>query len=65
MKAPATDQKLRGGYYTPAQIARFLADWAITTSTETVLEPSCGDGNILAAAAEVLLERGMKPADIA
>ncbi len=58
MKAPATTQKLRGGYYTPRPIAQFLADWAIGTAATTVLEPSCGDGNVLEAAVEVLLARG-------
>jgi adenine-specific DNA-methyltransferase len=58
VKSPATTQKLRGGYYTPPIIARFLADWAIGTESTTVLEPSCGDGNILEAAVDVLLQRG-------
>jgi adenine-specific DNA-methyltransferase len=58
VKAPATTQKLRGGYYTPPPIARFLADWAIGSTAATVLEPSCGDGNVLEAAVEVLLAHG-------
>lgn len=65
MKAPATTQKLRGGYYTPEPIAAFLAAWAIQTPKTRVLEPSCGDGNILVAAAEVLIERGAQPATVA
>lgn len=64
MKAPATSQKLRGGYYTPMSIAHFLAKWAIQTAGTTILEPSCGDGNILEAAVDVLLERGAKPSDL-
>ena len=46
--APAGD-KVRGGYYTPAPIARFLADWAAAAlpGSGRVLEPSCGDGAIL------------------
>jgi len=51
-------QKLRGGYYTPQPIADFLASWAIRSPTDEVLEPSCGDGNILAAAARRLLGQG-------
>lgn len=54
MKAALSDNKLRGGYYTPELIATFLAEWSITKSTGTVLEPSCGDGNILCAVAERL-----------
>ena len=56
-KSPST-QKLRGGYYTPPTIANFLAHWAIRHSTDKVLEPSCGDGNLLMAAGQVLLEHG-------
>jgi adenine-specific DNA-methyltransferase len=50
VKAPASEQKLRGGYYTPAGIARFLADWAIRRPGDVVLEPSAGDGAFVAAA---------------
>lgn len=51
MKPAPTTQKLRGGYYTPQAIATFLADWAIRQAGDRLLEPSCGDGAILAAAA--------------
>jgi adenine-specific DNA-methyltransferase len=61
IKTVPTYQKLRGGYYTPRIISRFLAEWAIQSSTATVLEPSCGDGNILEAAAEALISRGATP----
>lgn len=50
--------KLRGGYYTPEPVAAWLAAWAIRTSSDTILEPSCGDGNLLVAAAERLVELG-------
>lgn len=61
VKAVPTDQKLRGGYYTPRLISKFLADWAIQSPEATVLEPSCGDGNMLEAAVETLLSKGAKP----
>lgn len=64
MKELATDQKLRGGYYTPKVIANFLADWAIQTPTTTVLEPSCGDGNIVESAVTTLLKKKAKKAAI-
>lgn len=41
--------KLRGGYYTPDKISEFIAEWAIRTSSDSVLEPSCGDGSFLSA----------------
>jgi adenine-specific DNA methylase len=47
--APAGN-KLRGGYYTPEPIARFLAGWAGSDNPVTeprLLEPACGDGAIL------------------
>jgi len=37
-------QKLRGGYYTPEDLARFLTRWVAPTTGTRVLEPSCGDG---------------------
>lgn len=45
-KAAPTDEKLRGGYYTPKPIARFVSAW-VARSGPMLLEPSCGDGNIL------------------
>ncbi len=51
-------RKLRGGYYTPARVARWLARWAIRSGMDQVLEPSCGDGAFLeAAAAELARDR--------
>lgn len=41
----ASEQKLRGGYYTPPQIAAFLLQWGmIGMLRPDILEPSCGDG---------------------
>ncbi|TXH62522.1 MAG: SAM-dependent methyltransferase [Thiothrix sp.] len=37
-------QKLRGGYYTPYDLAHFLARWVAEISPDRLLEPSCGDG---------------------
>jgi adenine-specific DNA methylase len=45
--APPSADKLRGGYYTPVSIATYLADWA-AQGGKRLLEPSCGDGAILA-----------------
>lgn len=39
-----TEQKLRGGYYTPGDLAQFLTRWVAPTAGTRVLEPSCGDG---------------------
>ncbi|MFQ6016611.1 MAG: Eco57I restriction-modification methylase domain-containing protein [Kiloniellaceae bacterium] len=48
-KVPASAQKLRGGYYTPAVLADYLVAWAIRDGSERILEPSCGDGNFIEA----------------
>ena len=39
-----TEQKLRGGYYTPEDLADFLTRWVAGANPESILEPSCGDG---------------------
>ncbi len=45
-KAAASGDKVRGGYYTPAPVARFLARWVFAAGPR-IVEPSCGDGAIL------------------
>ena len=43
-----TAQKLRGAYYTPPAIAKFILQWGINGSNDlNILEPSCGDGVFL------------------
>ena len=44
-----TKQKLRGGYYTPDPLARFLTRWVCEGDSRLILEPSCGDGVFFAA----------------
>lgn len=56
MKSKIGFDKLRGGYYTPQIITEFICNWAIDQNTRNVLEPSCGDGNFLAAAVNRLTE---------
>jgi adenine-specific DNA-methyltransferase len=46
-------QKLRGGYYTPADLAAFLALWIKEIDPDRVLEPSCGDGAFFDAFAKI------------
>lgn len=52
---PSEQAKLRGGYYTPAPIADFVAEWAIDSADAVVLEPSAGDGSFVRAAASRLV----------
>lgn len=39
-----TKQKLRGGYYTPLDLAEFLVRWVKEINPKKILEPSCGGG---------------------
>jgi adenine-specific DNA methylase len=50
--------KLRGGYYTSSAVADWLCAWAIRSPKDRVLEPSCGDGAFLEAAAKRFTELG-------
>ena len=44
----ASEAKLRGGFYTPPLIAKFILKWAVNGNKDyAILEPSCGDGIFL------------------
>ncbi len=51
-------RKARGAFFTPAAVCDFLARWAIRSPEGRVLEPSCGEADILRSAAVRLLELG-------
>ena len=60
MKIKISDaDKLRGGYYTAPELATWLCNWAIQNRSDTVFEPSCGDGVFLRAAGNRLIELGV------
>src|ERR1039458_8041915 len=59
--ADLDSDKLRGGYYTSPEVASWLCSWAIRSVKETVLEPSCGNGVFLTAAARRYEELGARP----
>jgi adenine-specific DNA methylase len=46
-------QKLRGGYYTPVDLAAYITRWTLEKKPKTLLEPSCGDGIFIQALSEV------------
>lgn len=54
------DNKLRGGYYTPPEIAKFLVSWSLNGSEKcrTMLEPSMGDGAFILPIVRELTRRG-------
>ena len=47
LKKDSTEQKLRGAYYTPLQLANAMVSLFVREKIDTVLEPSCGDGVFL------------------
>lgn len=49
--AQESEQKLRGGFYTPDWISDLLCSWAVNSGTRSLLEPSAGDGSFLRALA--------------
>jgi adenine-specific DNA-methyltransferase len=59
-KADQTDQKLRGGYYTPQDIADYVARWVLRASPSSILEPSCGDGVFISALHHSNCEKSIK-----
>lgn len=58
-----TDEKRYGQHYTPAALAKFLAHKAAaatdpSASTLTIVDPACGDGELLIAAADAVRDTG-------
>lgn len=51
-------RKARGAFFTPPELCRYLARWAVRTPNDRVLEPSCGDAEFLLAAGERLRQLG-------
>ena len=50
-----------GSYYTPAALAEPLTRWAVRAASDSVLDPSCGDGAFLTQAVDRLLSLGADP----
>jgi tRNA1(Val) A37 N6-methylase TrmN6 len=57
-----TLRKTRGAYFTPAEVARFIAAWAIRAASDRVLEPSCGEAAFLTEAVTRLRALGLTDA---
>lgn len=47
-------RKARGAFFTPEPLARYVTDWAIRSTSDRVLEPSCGEAAFLLAAVDRL-----------
>ena len=49
-------RKERGAFFTPEEITRFVANWAIRASSDLVFEPAAGDAAFLVTAVNRLRE---------
>lgn len=47
LKNDSSEQKLRGAYYTPLQLAKKMILFSGVENVKSILEPSCGDGVFL------------------
>lgn len=56
--AIASEQRRLGAYYTPSPLSRLIAEWAIRSSKDRVLDPSFGACSFLVAARETLKSKG-------
>ncbi|WP_459202075.1 Eco57I restriction-modification methylase domain-containing protein [Methanococcus sp. CF] len=54
LKSESTEQKLRGGYYTPKALSDFMIRIYKDRPLNKILEPSCGDGVFLESILEIL-----------
>lgn len=45
-------RKARGAFFTPPEVAAYVARWAVRSAADRVLEPSCGEAAFLLAAHE-------------
>lgn len=43
-------RKARGAFFTPAELSRYVVEWAVRSAGDDVLEPSCGEAIFLQAA---------------
>ncbi len=51
--------KARGAFYTPSELTTFLASWALRSSGDRILEPSCGDGAFVTALGSRFAQLGL------
>lgn len=59
LKKDSSEQKLRGAYYTPLQLANAMVSLVVSHDITNVLEPSCGDGVFLDSLASLNLLDGI------
>jgi adenine-specific DNA-methyltransferase len=57
-------RKGRGAFFTPPEIAEFLAAWAVRDPSSAVMDPTCGEAVFLSAAAKRLEKMGVSSSSI-
>lgn len=55
---PPDLRKARGAFFTPEVVARYITEWAVRSSRDRVLEPSCGEAAFLLETGRRLVELG-------
>jgi N-6 DNA Methylase len=62
---PKSSRDARGEFYSPASLCQMMAEMTIPAITpgQSIAEPAAGTGGMLRAAAQVIRQRGMNPAD--
>ena len=59
-KKNGAPEKVLGAVYTPPRVAAALTRWAVRSNSDTVLDPSCGEGVFLSAARTRLSDLGAR-----
>jgi adenine-specific DNA-methyltransferase len=57
---PLASRKARGAFFTPPEVARFIAEWAVRDRHDRVFEPSCGEAIFMLAAVDRLRGLGAR-----
>lgn len=60
-QAGTSAEKLRGKYYTPPELVRLVLEQVEAGAGDTIVDPSCGDGEFLVGAVYHLANRGETP----
>lgn len=55
---PSPQRKSRGAFFTPPELADFIAGYAIVDCDDRVLEPACGEAEFMRAATDRLMRLG-------
>jgi adenine-specific DNA-methyltransferase len=59
------ERKSLGAFYSPGALVEPMVAWAVTRTDQSILDPSCGDGVFLEAAARRLRDLGASPGQAA